>query len=328
MYHSITKISHAVAVTAAWVALLGGQTATSAWAQHAGHDHAGHDHSGGTARAPAAPQAPHGGQISKTAFGNLEAVYQPRETRVYLYDPSMRPVGARGVQGRAVMQVRGHAQPFRFELKYVAPPAASPQQDYLVAVADVSRVRDGDMTVTFQLTNLPDPRQPQATFTQTFALSKIAPRVTVAAVTQADRAAIARQKVCVVSGGKLGSMGAPIKVLIGDRAVYLCCKGCIGKIQKNPEAYLPKATAPGPRPNATAPAAQITVATATAADQAAIARQQVCVVSSGKLGSMGVPVKVLIGDRAVFLCCKGCVAKVQKNPAAYLAKAAQLRGGR
>ena len=56
-----------------------------------------------------------------------------------------------------------------------------------------------------------------------------------------DKAGIERQKVCPVSGEKLDSMGGPIKVLVGDQPVYLCCKGCLKKVEKDPETYLRKA---------------------------------------------------------------------------------------
>jgi hypothetical protein len=63
----------------------------------------------------------------------------------------------------------------------------------------------------------------------------------VVALGEGDKAAVARQEVCPVTGAKLGSMGAPIKVLVGDQPLYLCCKGCLGKVQRDPETYLAKA---------------------------------------------------------------------------------------
>ena len=36
----------------------------------------------------------------------------------------------------------------------------------------------------------------------------------------------------------LGGMGTPIKVMVGDKPIYLCCKGCIKKIQAEPAKYL------------------------------------------------------------------------------------------
>jgi len=36
-------------------------------------------------------------------------------------------------------------------------------------------------------------------------------------------------------------MGAPVKVLIGGQPLYLCCQGCLGKVEKAPEQFLAKA---------------------------------------------------------------------------------------
>ncbi|NQT38525.1 MAG: hypothetical protein HQ581_13600 [Planctomycetes bacterium] len=266
------------------------------------------------------------------------------------------------------MTVRGYEKVYRYPLQYVPPAAGSPTHDYLGLTIDLSRMKDGDMSVAFELTDLPGGQQPRATFSQTFALSKAPIQVAVVALTEADRAGIARQQVCAVSGGRLGSMGTPIKMLVGNQPVYLCCKGCIGKVQQNPEAYLPKATptqsvwtcpmhpqvrlakqgkcpicdmnliaatnesrspaehAASPQPG-TAVADQMTVSNATAADQAAIGAQRVCAVAGSRLGGMGTPVKVTINGQSLFLCCKGCLGKVRKNPGLYFAKAAELRAG-
>lgn len=37
---------------------------------------------------------------------------------------------------------------------------------------------------------------------------------------------------CVISGEKLGSMGAPVKVSHDGTDVYLCCKGCRKDFEK------------------------------------------------------------------------------------------------
>ena len=55
--------------------------------------------------------------------------------------------------------------------------------------------------------------------------------------------------------------------------------------------------------------APITVAKATAADAATIARQKTCVISGEDLASMGGPLKLTRGNKSVFVCCEGCVAK-------------------
>jgi YHS domain-containing protein len=55
---------------------------------------------------------------------------------------------------------------------------------------------------------------------------------------QSDQSGIARQRVCPVTGAELGSMGEPVKVVVGGQPLYLCCKGCLDKVRSDPEAYL------------------------------------------------------------------------------------------
>ncbi|WP_417850230.1 hypothetical protein [Thalassoglobus sp.] len=47
-----------------------------------------------------------------------------------------------------------------------------------------------------------------------------------------------RQKTCPVTEGPLGSMGKPIRVSVGGKSIYVCCQGCVGTVQNNPEKYL------------------------------------------------------------------------------------------
>lgn len=66
---------------------------------------------------------------------------------------------------------------------------------------------------------------------QAEALAKLSPE---------DRALAEKQKICPVSGERLGSMGKPYKVTVKDREVLLCCQGCEGEIKENPDKYLAK----------------------------------------------------------------------------------------
>lgn len=148
------------------------------------------------------------------------------------------------------------------------------------------------------------------------------PQITVTTATQADAAAIAAQKVCPVMDEPLGGMGTPIKVMVGDKPIYLCCKGCIKKIQAEPAKYLAKIHGNGMQ-NSGQPTAttmtKITVSTSPQADAAAIAAQKTCPVMDEPLGGMGTPIKVMVGDKPIYLCCKGCIKKIQAEPAKYLA---------
>jgi hypothetical protein len=54
------------------------------------------------------------------------------------------------------------------------------------------------------------------------------------------------QKICPVTGAKLGSMGDPVAVELAGRKVWICCEGCEPKLKADPARYLAK-LAPAPR---------------------------------------------------------------------------------
>jgi Cu(I)/Ag(I) efflux system membrane fusion protein len=60
-------------------------------------------------------------------------------------------------------------------------------------------------------------------------------------------------------------------------------------------------------------------------DQRLIESQRVCPVTRKPLGSMGPPVKVVIGNHPVFLCCEGCEDRAKENPAKTLDAVAKLK---
>lgn len=51
---------------------------------------------------------------------------------------------------------------------------------------------------------------------------------------------IAKQKICPVTGEPLGSMGAPVRVSVGGKPVYVCCKSCEKPLLRKPDEYLSK----------------------------------------------------------------------------------------
>lgn len=53
--------------------------------------------------------------------------------------------------------------------------------------------------------------------------------------------------------------------------------------------------------------------------------QGYCAVTSEPLGSMGPPIKLIVNDLPVFVCCKGCEKKAQSNPDKTLAKVEELK---
>ena len=134
-----------------------------------------------------------------------------------------------------------------------------------------------------------------------------------AAAKEREKADIAAQKTCVVSNKSLGSMGAPIKVTVKDylaneQDVYVCCQGCVAKVKKEPDKYLANVRYNGAR-------------LAQKSDEKAYKAQGKCPVMDEEFGGdMGTPWVVNAKNRDVFVCCKGCIAKVQKDPDKYLAK--------
>jgi len=56
------------------------------------------------------------------------------------------------------------------------------------------------------------------------------------------------------------------------------------------------------------------------ADQKLALEQKICPITNEHLGSMEEPVKVVLNDKTVFLCCDGCVKKAKADPTATLAK--------
>ena len=134
-----------------------------------------------------------------------------------------------------------------------------------------------------------------------------------AAAKEREKADIAAQKNCVASNKSLGSMGAPIKVTVkdqlkNDQDVYVCCQGCVAKVKKEPEKYLASLRYNGAR-------------LAQKSDEKAYKVQSKCPVMDEEFGGdMGTPWVVNVKNRDVYVCCKGCIAKVQKDPDKFLAK--------
>lgn len=64
-------------------------------------------------------------------------------------------------------------------------------------------------------------------------------------------------------------------------------------------------------------------------DRAAATAQKFCAVENkSRLGSMGMPFKLMIEDQPVFLCCEGCKEEALKDPQATLAKVEELKAAK
>ncbi len=65
------------------------------------------------------------------------------------------------------------------------------------------------------------------------------------------------------------------------------------------------------------------------AERREVAEQEYCVIlDDSKLGSMGVPLRLVIEGRAVYICCKGCSKEALADPKATLAKLDKLKAAK
>jgi hypothetical protein len=116
------------------------------------------------------------------------------------------------------------------------------------------------------------------------------------APSQRDQIRIAVQEICPISGQKLGSMGAPIKVRVGQETVFLCCKGCLKK-QVSPQHW-------------TTIHANFSKA------------QRICPVMKHELPKK--PKWTIVEGQIVYVCCPPCTKKIAADPESYLRKIDEL----
>lgn len=144
-------------------------------------------------------------------------------------------------------------------------------------------------------------------------------KAAIAKLPEADRAAATAQRYCpMMDTVRLGAMGAPIKVMIDGKPAFLCCAGCKdeavehGKQTLASVEKLKKATA--------------AVAKLPPADQVLAETQLFCPIQDGsRLGSMGLPIKLMLDGKPVFLCCKGCEDAARSSAKATLAKVEEIK---
>ena len=168
----------------------------------------------------------------------------PLQMRIYGFDESLVPVDIKDVRVELTVQLPADNRPSHIVFQYVA--AGAGAQDYLVAAFDTKQLRDKDTPMTLELSNLPDRKQPKATFSPLFTSARIRSYVVQVRLMKVDEPAVLRQRVCPVCGELLGSRERPIKVLIGEYPLYLCGEECLAAVQQEPQRFLP----PPPQPAA------------------------------------------------------------------------------
>jgi hypothetical protein len=181
---------------------------------------------------------PHGGQYITTDTNYYEVVYMPLQTRIYLYDKTLKPLSAREVHVQMSPQLSGESAVRGIPFQYVALPPGTADQDYVAANFDLNQLPEEETPITFVFSGLQDRAHPTASFMPIFTRANIRPYVVQVLPTESDRDGIVRQRICPVSGDILGGKGPVVKLLIGEYHLYLCCKDCIAAVKQAPDKYL------------------------------------------------------------------------------------------
>jgi multidrug efflux pump subunit AcrA (membrane-fusion protein) len=164
-------------------------------------------------------------------------------------------------------------------------------------------------------------------------------------VSAEDQRLIKAQVWCPITGKRLGSMGKPIRIMLNKQPVFLCCDGCTKEAKGNPARTLKKveqlkaraksslrkrteAAPKSPAPSAKEVKIKTNLAKLTAGDRRLAERQKLCPITGERLGSMGKPVKIMIHNKPVFLCCANCVEEARADPRRTLAKLNEIMGER
>lgn len=253
----------------------------------------------------------HGGTVAETDHHRFEVVFGADGLQVYPTGLGPARGVVAGLKARAYFLLPGakeYTSPY--ELQPVASTAGGPV-DALALDADLSGLPAEGTRVTIQVWKLPNPAEMTAQFTLPFALGAPAEIVAVAA-TELDRLGVSAQATCPVSGQDLNAMGGPIRVTRGeDDRLYLCCRGCLPKVEAAPDRYF---------------GSVISARKATEADRETVAAQGTCPISAADLNAMGGPIKVSRGEKSVFVCCPACIPAVKEKSETYLGVASGEAG--
>ena len=133
----------------------------------------------------------------------------------------------------------------------------------------------------------------------TFAVVALASLSIVSAqeVSRHDQIHIAVQEICPVSGQKLGDHGAPLKVKIGEEALFVCCRGCLQGKQVDPQHW--------------------------ATIHANFAKaQRICPIMKKELPAN--PKWTVVEGQIVYVCCPPCTEKVAAEPQRFLQRIDEL----
>jgi hypothetical protein len=158
-------------------------------------------------------------------------------------------------------------------------------------------------------------------------------------LSRVDRRLAEAQGYCpVLQMNRLGSMGVPVKIILKGEPVFLCCAGCEKQAREHAGRTLARVERFRAGRKSGQPAgkgdedrraeAEIKAALAklTPEDRRLAEAQRFCAIQQGsRLGSMDVPVKIMIRGQPVFLCCEGCEREALANPERTLTTVERLK---
>jgi len=180
---------------------------------------------------------PHAGEYLATDSNYYEIVYMPSQTRIYLYDNKLKPLSAKEIHLKATVQLPAESifRPMAFD--FIARPAGSTEQNYIVAVFDNKFLEGKPVSISYEFSELPSRVNPNSTFTPYYGKFSIRSYVAEAKVTDADQPAIVQQRVCPVKGTALDPAKAT-KVYIEEYPLYLSGGDCVKAVTDAPQQYL------------------------------------------------------------------------------------------
>jgi hypothetical protein len=181
----------------------------------------------------------HGGQYLKTESSYYEIVIMPLQTRIYVYDQTLKPLSARDLHVQMSFIPPGERSACHLPFQGVALSPNMSDQDYVVVAWDARTLGSKETPVTIEFTGLPDRAHPTASFTPVFTSDNIRPYVAQVMLMRSEADRVYQQRICPACGGPLGGKGPVVKVLIGEYPLYLCSQDCMGAVQQTPQRFLP-----------------------------------------------------------------------------------------
>lgn len=281
------KISHIIPVIVAtlWLQANWGAAQT----QHA------HGPANSTANAHAQPATgPNGGTVQQAGEHRVETVITDKGIMFMILDAKDQPIAPDNATGELKLRVGDSDKVYSYKL-------AKLKNLAIGAGVDLSKVVDQPLHMDVELNNV------AAEPIVFHAMGKLS------GGKLSDEFLISLQGTCPISGKPLGSMGKSAKVTVGEKSLFVCCAGCTAKVEASPEQYFTKVY------SAKGEQLRDGVFKSTLADAAGIAAQKNCPVMDEPLGGMGVPAKVNVKGKAIYICCPGCAKKLAAEPDKYLA---------